>query len=254
MTSSSDSRQRIQSVVSQFRNYDKAVHDWLASAPVMDDGRPVPVVVATPDRAFSAMNLLLRNKGDVTGDVQPKNIPLPFISLSPGSLTFDGSRYHGPVDITLGSTSDRKSNYYTSHPLPWNIAYRAEFWSKNMEPMNVLKLWWTSGYRQGYESFIPVDLSNVWPTWNRKLIPVSNDGLRFSGDAEPEEGHRVIRYTADFELKAWITPPVLEGKTVLKIITNIYLAKTNADLKSATGPIVDDNPAIFDLIDTQITE
>lgn len=244
---------RIQSVVSQFRNYDKCVFDWLATVPVADDGQPIPVVMATPDRAFSAVNILLKQRGITTSDNSPKNIPLPFISVSSNSIQIDPSRFHGPVSLVLGRTADNRTGYSTSHPLPWNISYRAEFWSKNTESLNVFKLWLAASYRQGYESFIPVDLSNVWPMWGSKLVAVNNDGARFVGVAEPEEGHRVNRMAADFTLKAWITPPILEKKTVLRVITKIYAAKTAADLALATGTSVDSD-SMYTLLDTQIED
>jgi len=147
------SRKRIQSVVSQFRNYDKAVYDWLSDAPTMDDGRPVPVVIATPDRAFSAMNQLLKVRGDSTSELSPKNIPLPFISVTSNSIQFDPSRYHGPVTIEVGKDAEKNSVFTTTHPIPYDIGYRIEFWTKNEETMNVFKLWMTADFTYGYERY-----------------------------------------------------------------------------------------------------
>lgn len=248
-----EKQRRIQSVVSQFRNYDKAVFDWLSSVPTNDDGSPVPVVMATPDRAFSAINILLRERGITTGDNSPKNIPLPFISVASNTLELDPNRYHGPVDYVLGATKDNSSVFHTKHPLPWNISYRAEFWSKNMESMNVFKLWLATSFNEGYETMIPADLSNVWPKWTKKLIPVDNEGARFVGIAEPEEGHRVNRMAADFTLKAWITPTILETKNIHQIITDIYSAKKYVDLGSATSEDIA-NTDIFDRLDTVVVE
>lgn len=239
-------QKRISSIVSQFRNYDLCVRDWLSTFPTDDQGSPIPVVSATPDRAFSAMNLLLKLKGLGNGETPIKNIPLPFISVASGDLSFDPSRFHGQVDVFLGRTKDNTASYSVRHPIPYNINYRAEFWTKNMEPMNAFKFWWAADALPGHENFLTVDLSNVWPFWKAKLVPLENRGMKFVGELEPAEGHRVIRMVADFTLKAWIIPPITTTKNVHKIILDMYLAKTQTDISAVTGTEVDDNPALFE--------
>lgn len=255
MNANPSSRKRIQSVVSQFRNYDKAMLDWVSSAPVMDDGTPVPVVFATPDRAFAAMGRLLKARGEGNiSDVTPKNIPLPFISITSSSIQFDPSRYHGPVRYSLGLTQDGLTSFSTIHPVPYDIAYRIEFWAKNEEVMNVFKLWMTSSFTFGHEQFIDVNLSDIWPGWSRKIVPLRNDGMRFSGISEPEEGHRVIRNVADMSMGAWVVTDIKETKSVKKIISGIYTAKTFADIQGVTSDEVDVSPDIYDLVGTFATE
>lgn len=228
--------------------------DWVSTAPVMDDGSPVPVVFATPDRAFAAMNTLLKTKGEVVNDVTPKNIPLPFISITSSGIQFDASRYHGPVAYNLGVAKDGQSVFTTVHPVPYDIAYRIEFWAKNEEVMNVFKLWLTSSFTFGHEQFIDVNLADVWPGWSKKIVPLRNDRMRFSGIAEPEEGHRIIRNVADMSMGAWVVTDIKETKSVHKIISGIYTAKTNADIHAVTSEEVEVSPDIYDLVGTFSTE
>ncbi len=246
----SAAQQRIQSIVSQFRNYDDCVRRWLQTFPSQDDGSPIPVVMSTPDRAFAAMSTLLAAQGRDMSGATVKNIPLPFISVTSGNILFDGARYHGPTSIILGKTEGRVESFSVDHPLPYNISYRVEFWSKNMEPMNALKLWWTASFAQGYEQYLQADLSNVWPAWTSKSIPITNDGMRFVGELEPEAGHRVIRMVGEIVLKGWVIPPVKRAKNIHKIIVNIYAAKQSEDIQRVTAAVVDARPDLYELIDT----
>lgn len=250
MNRNPSSQKRIQSIVSQFRNYDKAIYDWLSEAPTLDDGSPVPVVFATPDRAFSAMNLLLKTRGYTTTDLTPKSIPLPFISVTSNSIQFDPSRFHGPVTMEIGKSDDNRSVYTTKFPIPYDIGYRVEFWAKNEDTLNIFKLWMATGYSVGFENFIDVDLSNIWPFWKRRIVAVRNDGMRFSGNYEPEEGHRVLRAVADMSVNAWIISDIKETKSVHKIMSGIFIAKSYADVASVTSEEVDVKPELYELIDS----
>lgn len=242
-------QQRVQSIVTQFRNYDQCVKDWLGGFPSKEDGSPTPVVVATPDRAFSAMQTLLQIKGIQVPD-GIKSIPLPFISLTSGSIEFDPSRFHGNASMVLGTTSDKDVTYSHKFPMPYNISYRAEFWTKNQESMNAFRYWIAVDYSPGHENFLTVDLSDVWPAWKRKLVPITNDGLRFVGEHEPAEKHRVLRMVAEFKMKAWIVPPITITKNIHKIIVDTYLTHSTADdIRYVTGPEVDANPGIYNQVD-----
>lgn len=244
---------RISSLVSQFRNYDQCVETWLQDLPSKDDGDPIPVVMATPDRAFAAVATLLNIKGLAPNKIPYKSIPLPFVSVSSGSIAFDPERYHGPVRINIGTTAGREESYQAPHPLPYNITYRVEYWSKTITALNSFKLWMAASFANGYEQFIPVDLSDYWEGFRRKLIPITNDGLRFVGELEPEDGHRVLREIQEFTLKGWVIPPPIRTKNVHQIIVETYLAKTRADLQSDVETI-ENSPDLFDKVDTQIVE
>lgn len=244
---------RAQSIVTQFRNYDQCVYNWLSKFPSQADGTPTPIVVATPDRAFSAMAVLLKKRGvPVSDDI--KSIPLPFISITTGNLEFDPSRFHGPAArIPLGMSPDKRTAYSVKYPMPYNISYRVEFWAKNMETLNAFKYWAAVDFTPGHENFLTVDLSDVWPAWKNKIVPITNNGSRFVGDLEPAEGHRVLRQVAEFELKGWIIAPVNTAKTVHQIIVDTYLAKTNADLARAVGDQIDEDPD-YDLVDHTVVQ
>lgn len=195
------------------------------------------------------MNILLKNLGQTDRDIPIKSIPLPFISVSSGRIEHDPARYHGPVRIPLGTTEDGTSSYDVGHPLPFNITYRVEVWAKNQEILNVYKYWLAVSFDRGYERMLEVDLSDVWPLWSRKLIPIANNGINFVGEHEPDEGHRVLRIVNEFTLKGWIIPPIVGTKPVHRIIVDVYNAKLDADISDVTGPEVEEDPISFEPLD-----
>lgn len=237
---------RISSLTTQFRSYDEGLTGWIKSfLPSLDDGKDIPLVIAPPDRAFAAMSRLLGS----TDYNNIKAIPLPFVSVAPGRLTLDPGRYHGPARIRLGRTDDWGESYMIPHPLPYDINYRIEYWSKNIESMNAIRLLQGLAFTQGYEAFIPINMSQVWPAWGRRLVPVENDTSIMNLEVDADgEGHRIVRSILSCTLKAWLVPDVVRTKNVHRIITDCYLAHTRADMNTP-GDEVDDNPD-FTNVDT----
>lgn len=244
---------RISSLTTQFRSYDQGIHDWLRSwLPSLDDGKDIPIVIAPPDRAFAAMARLLKIGSESTVNI--RSIPLPFVSVSPGRLVLDPERYHGPVRLELGKTESKSSSYVVNHPLPYDITYRIEYWSKNVESMNAMRLMQGLAFSNGYEAFIPVDLSCVWPKWNKRLIPVENDTSTMSLEVDADgEGHRIVRSITSCVLRAWLIPDVSEVKNVHQIIMDTYVAHTEENIHSISGDEVDGNAGYLK-VDTQTIE
>jgi len=240
---------RLNALNTQFRAYDAGFQSWLRDGlPVKEDGKPIPVVVATPDRAFAAMaHMLAGERGAPVKDI--KNIPLPFVSVAPGGrIQFDQLRWQGPVSLILGRKTDAQgssSTYTMRWPLPFNISYKIEFWTKNVETMNALKLWAAIQFWQGIEAFVNFDLSSIWPTWTRKLIPLLNEGFHDLTDLEPEDGPRVVRSSLEVTAKAWISTGYSQVKNVLKIFVDYYIADTDADL-TVGGDVVEANPDTYE--------
>lgn len=242
---------RISSLTTQFRSYDQGVSDWIKSwLPSLDDGKDIPLVIAPPDRAFAAMARLLKLGSSDTVNI--RSIPLPFVSVSPGRLVMDPGRYHGPARINLGRTDN--VSYVVGHPLPYDISYRVEYWSKNVESMNAMRLMQGLAYQQGYEAFIPVDLSDVWPAWSRRLIPIENDTSIMSLEVDADgEGHRIVRSIMTTTLKAWLIPDIKEVKNVHQIIVDTYVAHNRENLRDVAGDEVDSDPGYLK-VDTQTIE
>lgn len=239
------SQVRLNALNTQLRAYDAGFQAWLRDGlPVKEDGKPIPVVVATPDRAFAAMqHLLYGERAAPVKDI--KNIPLPFVSISPGAIQFDQLRWQGRVRLILGRNADSSATYTMQWPLPFNISYKIEFWSKNVETMNALKLWSSIQFDQGIEAFVHFDLSSIWPTWKAKLIPLLHEGFQDLSDLEPDEGQRVVRGSLSVTAKAWISTGYESVKNILKVFTDVYIADTNADL-TVGGAVVEATPDTYE--------
>ena len=209
----------ISSVHSQMRAYDKAIKIWLETFPCKDDGTTVPVVVSTPDRAFSSMRNLMVAKGHPE-NMPIRNIPLPFISLYRTGGQFDPIRNMGAsghVPYTYASNSGSKA--VARHPISYIIDYRIEMWAKNQQTLNIFQDYISLQFNTGFENYISADLSGLGYYEDFK-VPLVNNGFLFSGIEEPEQGHRVLRQILNVNLRCWIFAPLGTVGTVGEIIVD----------------------------------
>lgn len=232
---------QLDAVISQFRQYDQGVVDFLNEGlPIKQDGKGVPVVMASPDRAFAAMQHLL-------GVDDIKNIPLPFISIVRTRVQHDPVRFHGPQTFfrKIATSRGGEFTYNARFPLPYDITYQIEFWAKNRETLNALELWMACQFVNGFETFITIDFTEVWPSWKTKKIPFENEGIQDNSDLEPQGEHRVLRFTQQLTAKSWILGTIEEVKAVHTIFQDLYLTDTTTVLPGVTGGDVDADPATF---------
>lgn len=210
--------QSLSETADQIRSLDVAVRVWAEAAPLLEDGKSIPVVFATPDRAFSAMQHALSGRLPEGRSETVKKIPLPFASISRGNLLYDSNRFRG-VNTKfnkLATTSDKLTALQAPFPLPYDISYRVEFWTKNHISGNKLQVYSALSF-QSHEMFLPVDYANVWPNWGIKLISYENDGIIDNSELEPGEGERVFRFTQTMTAKAWLLSDVDPVKTAATI-------------------------------------
>ena len=235
---------RIAEIVSQFRQYDQGVQDLLEGClPVQEDMKKVPVIFASPDRAFSSMQ-------EILGIEATKNVPLPFVSVLRSRVRPDPLRFHGTNVFfrKLATTVDGTSTVSVPFPLPYDITYQIEYWAKNRETLNVLELWSATQFDGGFEMFIPIDFSQTPPWSGTKNIPFENEGISDNSNLEPGTEHRTLRFTQQLTAKGWLvaTSRTEITKAVHKIYSDFYLAATGADFGAVTAADVAGDPLTYD--------
>lgn len=228
----------INSIHSQLRAYDQAIKNWLETFPSKDDGTTVPVVVSTPDRAFSSMRNLMVAKGHPE-NMPVRNIPLPFISLYRTGAQFDarrnmGASGHVPNTFGYGNTKNLQGRF----PLAYLLEYRVEMWAKNQQTLNTFQEHIAIGFSTGFENVISADMSEAG-YYDDFQVPLVNNGIIFSGVEEPEQGHRVMRQVLNMNLRGWIFGPRSEVGKVGEIIID-YCDDTVGEVLLDTQSIKDE--------------
>ena len=242
---------RVDAIVTQLRQYDQGLKDWVQNGvPVKQDGKPPPVIFSTPHRAFAAMQHLLKGElGSRVNDL--KNIPLPFISITRTRIMYDPERFHGPNTEfrKLATSADLGSVYKSQFPLPYDVTYDVNVWAKNRETLNAYQLWSMLQFKNGFETFVSIRLDEVWASWRTKSIPFETEGITDNSDLEPQEGHRVLRFTQQLTAKAWLLCEVEEVKAVHEILQDFYLVEDcTVDLQTTTAAGVDGDPDTYDKV------
>ncbi len=232
-------------IADQLRAYDQAVVEWVESAPLMRSNAVIPVVMATPDRAFASMQDLLRpTLGTKVDDI--RNIPLPFASVSRSRILYDQTRFHGNKAKfdRLARTADNKKLYQARFPAPFNIGYQVELWAKNRTTLNAYELYCLGAF-SSFEMFLKVNMRGIWDPWGLVSVPFENEGVQDASDLEPMEGHRVLRFTQSLLGKGWVLAKVEELKVVLTIFQDSYFVPQAVDTATLTAATVDANPTTY---------
>lgn len=234
---------KIKDVVSQIRSYDQSVNDWVQSAPLLEDGKPLRVVFATPDRAFAAMQHIVQGRVSENIEEMMRNVPLPFCSIHRSSFTFDPERFHGTSNYfrALGANPAATKIYQSKFPHPYDITYQIEFWAKNREALNVLQIWSSTQF-ESFEIFLDVNFRDSWESWGTKAIPFENEGIVDHSNLEPGEGERVLRFSQGLTAKAWLVHEINTVPSVLEILQDVYVTASDVALDDLTADIIDNNP------------
>lgn len=242
--------------VDLLKEYDKSLATWASRAPLMEDGKPIPVIWASPDRAFSTMQSVL-DEGRFTAyqSEAQTNIPLPFISIERSQFRFDPSRFHGANALfrKLARSVDGKTYYQSRFPIPYDIDYSINFWCKNnITSKNQLIQYCNLAFWQGngFEILLEVDFSNLSELYGKKIIPFESEVIMDNSDLEVQgENERILRFTQSMTAKAWFQGAPTEVGAVLEVITDSYLVLGNQDLSTVTAEqIYADNGQKFEQI------
>lgn len=176
-------------------------------------GQPIPLVFATPDRAWSTMRQKFAKNVETDREFR---VPLPFLSLQQiGDAQYDPRRYlYHKIRYrrVAMDTDDFKTCLSHSHPLPFTFQYSAELWVKTRYEARVAcaqfaQLWHEGGmlYRKVDHGY-PMGVKYV--PWFLDSGPTDNTNL------EAADQERSLRWTFTVRVEGWLPPVVIEQKLV----------------------------------------
>jgi hypothetical protein len=204
-----------------------------------------PIYFATSMRAFSEM----QTKNAATKNPNPKTraeiddsrrLPIPRVSIMRQSVLPDPFRQR-PRNIRIRKISfhdeSKKTIYSSPLPIPINIAYQIDFWTRKDTEMNRWIIRFNDDWRIQI-LYLSVDVDDFFRSKYLGLFLTS--GLDDTSDLEPGEDRTLIRQTAIFEGQSWIWPTaeqVQSGATVQQIIAQLETpdGESLGDLDTACG-------------------
>ena len=223
---------------------DNAIVKWLQH--VRFKGVPVPVVFATPDRAWGDMHNLYDENGlprqQQRREIDKKELDnsrifLPFCSVNRTAGTIDVERYNRhrlrKLSWRRKLTTDPERKFVLQHewPNPVNFEYDIEFWCATQRQMNVFRTYLIQNFRSR-EMFlrgIPHYQNPISGTFRRNLdLPLVIGEVTENSDLEPGEGRRSLRFSMDATLRGWLFPEVEECRTVLETQVDLALISETA--------------------------
>jgi hypothetical protein len=232
-----------------YDTYDKAIASWYASwlrtweqVPdpnfpgrqcVVKTDKTVPIVFATPERAFSQAAKLLCPGQKISFDTPGayKNVPLPFASLEMvGDPEPDWTRWNNRHIRYGGLSYDNREMLQYKHPFPVNIVYQLSLWAKTKVELDG----WTADFVRKFrdqELFIKVLHGQGFGI---RCIPVRLEAIQQAVDLEPAQGQRSLRRVFQIMVMGWIPNEPYSVRTVLTY--DVELAVSD-DLENDPGEV-----------------
>lgn len=236
----------------QLQIYDRSVAEWMRSMPSRNAEKTVPVVMETPERAFSRMSEVLKDHSDESRERQ-RTLPLPMISVHRQDLSYDPNRFmSGTQNLTrLGYVDKNKSAVFQSEaPWPINIGYQIDFISRYIETANFWSIW-VSRFFKNQLGYLLVDFSSYWYGWGKKLVPLRYETLADASNMAPGNQDRYIRKSLSCVLEGWVLGDFSVLKTVLEVQTDFRDATSIEDL---TKPVTPEDAESLDQIELWRTD
>jgi hypothetical protein len=220
-----------------FRIYDRAMMDIvLQGSPNSDkltvDGKDVPGVFATPERAQLG---LLRQMGLLDAHGRPKDkVPYPYFSLARIYQQMDLSRRNTGEARVVRYADDLLSVAQSRFPQPMDYVYQLDFWSRYRAEANEAWFWIKLNFpTDGEIKVMEIDLHEPYGKQRHHLFLTE---LNDTTQLETDEKERVTRITATFTLKGWLLEAFetymdipLNGKGFTKRVK--IIRKTKAEMQ-----------------------
>lgn len=223
------------------------------------DGKKPPVVQATPDKAFATIReILKRNDTNTRPDVgNLLNVPLPFVSFTRTTMTYDSSRFNAaPLRLLkavrdIDQQPDMRAKDYADvrfgsvqAPLPYIFTYQLDVWARNIKTLNLLAQWQMTANEHGEYLYREIDFKPVHDTYGTKWARITLNQFNDNSDLEPgDQRNRTLRYTATASVDAWLWRPVKTVK-VGKVL----------QLQIVQGPEGPENPEILGEVEVDLVE
>lgn len=209
------------------KRYDVGLAEYLT---LYLEGQRVPTQFATPRRED------LANTGTVQkGDFQPteyERVDLPACTLTSYDKRFSIERWTPRKTRKIKYSDDANLVLGAKHPLPYDISYQFEIWTKWQHDMNELIEQYAAKWPQPVYAF-DVKFPPAVP-WGTRAIHMRNEGgFNSSAILEGGEIQRVLRYVASITVEGWIPLPGEWIRTVQKYGLQIIEENSEEILYSA---------------------
>jgi len=198
------------------RRYDAAVADLLSIAL---EGQKIPVKISRPRVEFGTQTEMFPERAaEITSAMENHIAQLPAMVLTRLNWTLANNRFNPVLHRKLKWSDDLNMVSQSQHPLPYDIPYQLDIWTKFRDDANVLTELTLIKFPRRLR-FLTVDFGKAWGSKRASLFAgqvVDNTMLEPGPDRE-------CRITIDFMLEAWLPLPVTSIRTVRKIIKTVNL-------------------------------
>jgi hypothetical protein len=184
-----------------YRNYDKAVVDWVRLNRYRD--KPILTVFATPERAFGQIRHLIRQK---RGE-DPGVVPLPFVSLGRVMGAHDWTRFNASQIRRMYYNPDQTKYYGTKMPQPITLTYQIDIWCRDLTDLDAQWSQFLLRLSNGKDVYLTVD--HPFP-FGERIVLFTYEGFQDRSELEPVENKRVLRRSLTFQGNAWVVYPADE--------------------------------------------
>jgi len=208
-----------------YDNYDQAFANWVSRIKLMD--RKIPTVFATPERALSRMQDVLKKKGVTVPDV----VPLPFSSVNRTGEVLDPERF---VNFTFRRNffNNETGRYIkVQRPTPVKLTYQVHFWTRNLSHLDRVRDQFLTQLRFN-EIYLTVNHPD--PIGDR-IVRVTLDDIQPAPPGDVGKEQRALRRVFIFTVDAWICHVPEELVPVEKVTIEVA---TSQDLETVEETIV----------------
>jgi hypothetical protein len=173
-----------------------------------------------PPPTYAAMTLTDDGEGALTGST----------GAELNSVNYDTSKFYASFSNAPGAGTDIIATY-TSHetrmfsnqegselyilpfPLPFDLTYQIDIWSKTQQDMQLLRTALLCRFPFTDETFLCLDV----PGYGQQLLSLRLTRIDDTTDLEPGEADRELRNTVSITAHAWIYRIALKMKTIQSI-------------------------------------
>lgn len=209
-----------------FEPYDKAMLDFftLNLYPDINDVENVVVIkpaMGSPRREQGSLEKLHPEAAVGQTDRGLKTVPLPSAALNRLFWLFDLKRWSRSTYRKLEWTEEGRRVIQSDYPVPYDITYQLDLWTKYRVHMNQLVNEVALKFL-AREVPLTVDLGNPWGE-RTILVTMKYNGPRDLTDLDPGVKDRTIRMMFEFVMHAWIMPAPTSLPTVRKTVQTMYI-------------------------------
>lgn len=213
-----------------FDSYDKHIRNFIL-VNVKRSGKAVPLVFASPERAFGQMAQFMEKK--FNRKVEVSSIPLPFLSLQRIDMTMDVPQRwrlgrvrkaqalgrNGQPVAEHHEVPDNMCDIYAwagySWPQPTVLTYQLDAWARDIYDLDLISQKVIEAFTMGDEVWIQVKHPEPF---GYRIVPVLLQRIANNSQLEVQDGkERSLRRTFDIQVQGWIPREATVVKAVRRV-------------------------------------